>query len=62
MVSYKALNTLTKSTISNGCHTIGNIYVSESITLSKSTISNIFNTIGDIYVSESITTFVSIIS
>ena len=62
MVSYKALNTIAKSTISNSCHTIRNVYVSESITTFKSTTFNSCHTIWDVYVCESITTIVSIIS
>ena len=62
MVSYKALNTVYKSAIFNSCHTIRNIYVSESFTTSKSTISNSCHTIRDVYVSEGFTDVVFIIS
>ena len=45
MVSYKALNTSIKSTISNICHTIWNIDAGERFTTPKSMISNICHAI-----------------
>ena len=47
MVSYKALNTSTKSIILNRCDTIWNIYSSEGAAPLKSRISNRCDTIGN---------------
>ena len=52
MVSYKALNTVVKSTVSNCCDTIGDIYTGERVALRKSTVSNRCDTIWDIYADE----------
>ena len=45
MVSYKALNTNTKSILSNRCDTIWNINAYEGFTIAKSTLSNCCDTI-----------------
>ena len=52
MVSYKALNTESKSTPSNRCDTIWNIYAGEGFTIYKSPILNRCDTIWDIYAGE----------
>ena len=62
MVSYKALNTARKSTPSNRCDTIWNIYAGEKVAERKSTVSNCCYTIWNIYVSEGFAITVSIIS
>ena len=48
MVSYKALDTVKKATISNRCDTIWDIYVSERVATGKSTFSNRCDTIWNI--------------
>ena len=63
MVSYKALNTTRKSTVSNSCDTIGNIYASERSAIVKSLLFNRYDTIWNIYNSErcAITVFASLL-
>ena len=55
MVSYKALNTTIKSTLSNRCDTIWNIYSDERAATGKSTFSNRCDTIWNIYAGEGFT-------
>ena len=52
MVGYKALNTTAKSSVSNRCDTIWNIYADERAATAKSSVSNRCDTIWDIYAGE----------
>ena len=56
MVSYKALNTIRKSKISNISHTIRNDYFGQRDTTLKNTFSNISHTIRNDYFGQRATT------